>query len=410
MNPIRLLLNFAVPCAVLTGAWLAVPVLASLPLSLAGLRNYGAWGLLALATIIALSFRRGRIVFALLTLAAATAAFTFYSLLPPDAATTSSWRVVYTALCLFVPVNLALLCVSQERGAFNVHGLRRIAVIAAQAVLTAWLARSASEAVSARLYAPWFDASLLNTPVPPIGVAAFMLAGVACCACWLLRRAPLDLAFAGAIAAVALALHRVGTPYAFAAFIGAAALLFMIALLQDTFRMAFRDELTGLPSRRDLNEQLMGLGKRYVIAMLDVDHFKKFNDTHGHDVGDQVLKMVAAKMAAVGGGGRAFRYGGEEFTVLFSGRDIEYVLPHLETLRREVEQHSLALRAPDRPETEKDGRQQRGKPRGGKAVAVTISIGVAARSDKAPTPEEVLKAADKALYRAKHGGRNQVSI
>ena len=92
-----------------------------------------------------------------------------------------------------------------------------------------------------------------------------------------------------------------------------------IAVLQDTFRMAFRDELTGIPSRRALNERLAALGNRYTIAMLDVDHFKNFNDTYGHDLGDQVLKMVAAHIAGVGGGGKAFRYGGEEFTVLFPG-------------------------------------------------------------------------------------------
>ena len=57
--------------------------------------------------------------------------------------------------------------------------------------------------------------------------------------------------------------------------------------------MAFRDELTGLPGRRALNERLQRLPRQYVLAMTDVDHFKKFNDTHGHDVGDEVLKLVA---------------------------------------------------------------------------------------------------------------------
>ena len=173
--------------------------------------------------------------------------------------------------------------------------------------------------------------------------------------------------------------------------------------------MAFRDELTGLPSRRDLNERMMGLGRQYVIAMLDVDHFKKFNDSYGHDVGDQVLKMVAAKMAGVGGGGHAFRYGGEEFTVLFAGRDIEHALPHLEAVRGAIEHHQLALRSLDRPAKAKTGRRQRGASRAAQSVSVTISIGVAASNDKLATPEDVLKAADKALYRAKRGGRNQVS-
>jgi len=76
------------------------------------------------------------------------------------------------------------------------------------------------------------------------------------------------------------------------------------------------------------------MGRRYVIAMLDVDHFKSFNDTYGHDVGDQVLKMVAAKINGVKGGGKPFRYGGEEFTVIFPRRRLAEAIPHLEEVRK----------------------------------------------------------------------------
>ena len=160
--------------------------------------------------------------------------------------------------------------------------------------------------------------------------------------------------------AFAIALHLIGEPNAFAVFTAAAALIFTIALVQDTFRMAFRDELTGLPSRRDLNERMMGLGRRYTIAMCDVDHFKKFNDTHGHDLGDQVLKIVAAKLGAVSGGGTAYRYGGEEFTVLFPGKDIEHATPHLEALREAIEAYKIALRAPNRPDKAEPATRRRG--------------------------------------------------
>jgi len=75
-----------------------------------------------------------------------------------------------------------------------------------------------------------------------------------------------------------------------------------------------------LPSRRALIERLPSLGRRYTVAMVDVDHFKNFNDTYGHDAGDQVLRMVASRLGEVSGGGTAFRYGGEEFTILFPGK------------------------------------------------------------------------------------------
>jgi diguanylate cyclase (GGDEF)-like protein len=189
----------------------------------------------------------------------------------------------------------------------------------------------------------------------------------------------------------------------------AAELMLAIAVLQDTFRMAFRDELTGVPSRRALNEQLAALGSRYAIAMVDVDHFKKFNDTFGHDIGDQVLKMVAARIARVGGGGKAFRYGGEEFTVLFPGQDTEDAIPHLETLREEIESYGMALRGTDRPARTKGAKRQRGGWRGKNAVSVTVSIGVAERNERSGTPRAVIQAADRALYRAKEKGRNRLS-
>src|SRR4029077_7824091 len=81
---------------------------------------------------------------------------------------------------------------------------------------------------------------------------------------------------------------------------------------------AFVDALTGLPNRRALDEALARLSGDYALAMVDVDHFKQFNDTHGHDAGDRVLRSVAQQLRATRGG-QAFRYGGEEFCLLFTG-------------------------------------------------------------------------------------------
>ena len=226
MNPSRILLHLALPCAVLAGAWLLIPSIAAWPLALAGLRLYGAWGLLALAAVIALSFRRGRIVFALLTLAAALAA---HGWLLANGLGYAPARAVHLMLGLCVPLNLALLCAMRERGTFNLHGLRRIGVLAIEAALTAWLAYGAGHTLLAQLYAPLFDPALFATPLPHTVLVACMLAIAICLGCWMVRRSPLDLAFAGATAAVALALHRTSVANAFAAFVAAGGLLFIIA-------------------------------------------------------------------------------------------------------------------------------------------------------------------------------------
>ena len=183
-------------------------------------------------------------------------------------------------------------------------------------------------------------------------------------------------------------------------------LILLAAVVHEAYQMAFRDELTGLPGRRALNERLQRMGRSYVIAMADVDHFKKFNDSHGHDVGDQVLRVVASQLCKIGGGGKAYRYGGEEFTLVFPGKTLEECLPHLELIRQSIETYSIQLRdKQQRPQSDKQGRAKRA---GSAAthVSVTISMGVAERGLEQRNPEEVLKAADQALYNAKGAGRN----
>jgi GGDEF domain-containing protein len=245
--------------------------------------------------------------------------------------------------------------------------------------------------------------------IPPLGIAVAGVAILTTMISALITRSAISAGLAGAIAAFVVAARIPGASVTFSIFTAAAELMVTIAVLQDTFRMAFRDELTGIPSRRALNERLTGLGNRYTIAMIDVDHFKKFNDTYGHELGDQVLKMVAAHIADVSGGGKAFRYGGEEFTVLFPGKDVPQATPHLEALRREIESYRLALRASDRPKKGKGGKRQKGGWRGKDGVSVTVSIGVAERNERLTTTQSVIEAADRALYRAKEKGRNQLS-
>jgi diguanylate cyclase (GGDEF)-like protein len=283
-------------------------------------------------------------------------------------------------------------------------------VIALEAALAAWLALPGSHAAREWLYAPIISGGLATaTPVPQLGVAAMMVSLVITALASWRSRSAIDVALAGAAAAFAFAAHGVTTLHAFDAFIAAGSLILAIGVLQDTFRMAFRDELTGLRSRRALNEQLAGLGRRYTIAMLDVDHFKNLNDTHGHDVGDQVLKLVASRLARTTGGARAYRFGGEEFTLVFPGAGVSDALPHLEALREDIAAYKMEMRRTRRAAKGKRPKERDGASKSDPSISVTISIGVAESGGRLDTPEAVVQAADKALYRAKDKGRNRVS-
>ena len=395
------------PAVVIATTWLLVPIFSELPASLAGIRIYGVHFVLALGLVVSLAFRRGRVVMALLTLATA---YVCYELLLQKGIAGFEARTVFVALTVFVPFNFAAFSLIVERGTFNVHGAQRAAVIILEAAFTGWVVLANKTEVTVWAYAPLYDTDLFAwSPIPQVGLAVIALSVATCLTVWHIKHSPLDLGLAVAGIAFGIGMNGIATANVLPAFIMAAGLMLIVTVLQMTYHMAFRDELTGLPSRRDLNESMMKLGRRYTIAMLDVDHFKNFNDTYGHDLGDQVLKIVARKIAAAGGGGKPFRYGGEEFTVLFPGKDIDQAIPHLEELRKAIADYKMALRATDRPSQPKSANRKRGAFRAAKSISVTISIGVAERREKLATPDSVVKAADKALYRAKKMGRNQVS-
>jgi GGDEF domain-containing protein len=196
-----------------------------------------------------------------------------------------------------------------------------------------------------------------------------------------------------------------------------------VSIVETSYLLAYHDELTTLPSRRAFHEALHRLEAPYSIAMVDIDHFKKCNDTYGHDTGDQVLRLVAARLARVTGGGQAYRCGGEEFAVVFPGKGTQEVLEHLEQLRTSIEASSFRLRGWDRRRGERgperrnvragissQGRLIRELARSGepKQISVTASMGVASSGLESSSADDVIKAADKALYRAKEAGRNRI--
>jgi len=210
-----------------------------------------------------------------------------------------------------------------------------------------------------------------------------------------------------ALIASLLAAAKQGSQPAVIVYLSTAGLVLVLTTIEASFSMAYLDELTGLPGRRSLNENLLNLGKQYTIVMIDVDHFKRFNDTHGHKVGDQVLRLIAARLGKMPGGAKTFRYGGEEFTAIFAGKDADEAREHIEAFRQAVESNPFVIRAKDR---RGGNSKKRGKSNtvGRNRVKVTVSIGLAAPKKDLTDPEEILKAADKALYKAKKNGRNRV--
>jgi diguanylate cyclase (GGDEF)-like protein len=179
-----------------------------------------------------------------------------------------------------------------------------------------------------------------------------------------------------------------------------------LALYYLYWQRVYLDELTGIPNRRALDEKLAHLDGAYSLAMVDIDHFKRFNDDYGHDQGDDVLRLVGGHFAE-GSGGRAYRYGGEEFCVLFEGLDSEQAAQEADALRAALERRRFHIRLP-KTLRKGDGPKQRGHSVATAQVKVTVSVGVAQKDKKHPEVNQVMKLADQGLYKAKAAGRNNV--
>lgn len=360
-----------------------------------------AFFILTAALVLSIQFNRRRMFFALLTLLLA------YGALLSSAGNSDglSRQILIGSLCLFLPLNLICMHSLTERGVFTRYGVWPFGLLAVEILFVAVLLGSNAQGVAAALFVkfiqwPALQASGISQP----GLLLFAIGFL-----WLndrlIRRHSAELAaFFFSLVAAAVMLHS-NQPATIAAFAAAAGLAFGVAIILESWSMAYMDELTGLPGRRALEEHLRQLGGRYVIAMLDVDYFKHFNDTYGHDVGDQVLRLVASRLQQCAGG-KAFRYGGEEFSLLYPGKNLRELAAALEVLRTEIETSGFNPRRGERRSLT-DAREQ---PDSDTPLQVTVSIGAAESGTTRGDPWMVLKTADQALYAAKRAGRNRVCM
>ena len=322
-------------------------------------------------------------------------------------------NMVKLAAVILLPLNFSIFAVLKERGVMTFDGLLKVGMVAAQPFGVLWIAQGNGPIGGAPL--GWNGEFGVGAGLPWIAQFSFAIGALTLLPLVFSRRSKIEQGLLWALVAMFLGVNQLEVGSSGPAldglffYSGTAGVVLVLAVLEHGYDIAYRDELTGLPGRRAFTNVMGQLEGTYAIAMCDVDHFKRFNDTYGHDVGDQVLRMVAAKLSHVGGGGRAFRYGGEEFLVVFRGRSAREAEPFVESLRRSMADAGFVLRGPDRPA---------GKPRlalethqtSAPRVNISISIGLAERSKRHSTPELVLDAADATLYRAKEAGRNCLKL
>jgi diguanylate cyclase (GGDEF)-like protein len=392
-------------------------------------------GVFAAGLALAWRFNSSRILFSLLVLLLAHRAVDFFS---AGQVHTGPGRMAVALAALMIPLNFIVFAAMRERGLVVAGIAPRFGLLFLESVVFAVMCRPENSSIDPHRAAFAIPLWILLSFVAAIALFVWR---------YFQTRKPIEPGFVWSVAAVFLWLQFAPVGKASDAYVATAALILAASMIETSYVLAYHDELTGIRGRRAFNESLLSLDQQYAIAIVDIDHFKNFNDTYGHDVGDQVLCMVASRLSQVAGDGQAFRCGGEEFAIVFRNTSAQEAFEHLDGLRQVIEKSTFQLRGADRralrsAETASDrraGQTDRRKSKRKKAAAasarqknteqgnlfpqslqppspspdrlsVTVSIGVAEPSTRYRQPEQVIQAADQALYRAKNKGRNRVEL
>ena len=369
------------------------------------------------AALLAWRFHSTRILFSVVVLLLGHRAMEFFA--QGRVISAGPGRVAFEAVALLIPLNFILLTFFPERGTEERTLGWFLALLFFESVFVAAVSRP-DQPVPGFLH--WSLIPSYRSPVPQPALLVFVGALSLLLVRLFQQHRATDSGMFWSLIAAWLGFQAGGAGKTGSAYFGTAALILASSIIENSYSLAYQDELTGLASRRAFNDALLRLKPPYAIAAVDIDHFKSINDNFGHDTGDQVLRMVASRLARVSGGGEAFRVGGEEFTVLFPDRTAQEVIDHLELLRMNIESSSFRVRTGEerrkapresdrrttgQRKTKKRPAQGVGVPPG--AVSMTVSIGIA-ESQPRLRREEVIQQADQALYRAKQGGRNRIEI
>ncbi|WP_455757211.1 diguanylate cyclase domain-containing protein [Sulfurimonas sp.] len=356
---------------------------ANIPKIIFSLVPYIFYAISALIFWVSWHFNRNRFIFIIIPLVLMQVGFKYLGV---DKAT-----LLYIFTSIVFPLHLLIFLVLKERGLFSIWGIMKILFFVFEIAIVLYF-----------IYFPhaiikeFIDIKIFASSMYPLKDISVVIGIAVVFVLTMLVMFNRYLVYNSSFLIIAISfysgLYFLKTPHANEISLLAISVVIFALLIRESYRLAFYDELTELPGRRALVEDMAKLGMKYSFAMIDIDFFKKFNDTYGHDTGDDVLKMVATKLSEVTGGGKAYRYGGEEFVILFPSVERDQAFVHTDLVRDIVSKSAFVVR----------------NKKGSKKIFVNISAGLVQNSSKDKDPFATMKRADNALYKAKKAGRNQV--
>jgi len=356
---------------------------------------FTVWLLLVVNAALSIGFKKSRFFFVIVILIINHWFQTHY----PGA------KAIQPLLLILLPFNIFIFAALSERGITSTSGKASLGWLFFQ--LLAILGYLEQHQVNLTSNSPPLIPFLPNPIWPWLLVAFYLITLTA--VNWIKLSRSYG-AMVGILLAIYSGLMLTGAPLTWPIFSAAAALIILAFIVEDIYRLAFMDELTGLYSRRCFNLDLMRLSGNYTIAMIDIDHFKKINDTYGHDVGDQVLRYITSFMHRTPRRVKAYRYGGEEFAMVFYNVSKSEAVPYLEDLRKTMAKRPFIVRSQERPHQKPQSASLRPGLSSSTRINITVSIGAADNSRRNSQPHDVVVSADKALYQADKNGRNRTFI
>jgi len=346
-------------------------------------------------------FRRSRVAAVLLGL------FMMDLLLrPPSSALQTGVGSVWDASGVLFLFLMPIVATMKDRGVPSPRGLTQVAIVLGGLAggLLFWAVRPNFLSWTWQPLLPWdLSRSGMSDAVVVVGLFALLLTGGLA----LGRGHRLDKGFFWIAVVLGLALRGGPESMESTVYLTMAGLMLIVNVIEKSYAFSALDDVTGLPTRRALRQEIKNAGDTYALAFVGVDHYNELYDRYGRDTSDRVVKKIAMHLGKTSVTGKTFRSGDQEFAIVYKGRGRNDVLGDLEMLRADIEDFRFSLR----PKTHGNG-----APGATNYPAVrwslTVSVGVADRGEKRGLSARygaIARAARGALHRGQKAGGNIVS-
>ena len=352
--------------------------------------------------LVGLFFKRMWLMLVILVLALADRALFF--LAANTAVNMEGGRLIYQAISFLLPFNLCVFAFMKRKGDMTWQSIWFMGGILIQGCAVAFFYKYQSLGYGAFLeYTPTRWGLLQGIPLSQLALFAFGIAFAYYLFLYIRTRGVIERSFCWALISIfyALGLSRIGPVSSI--YFSTAGLIFVISVIENIYVEGFQDELTDLPTGKNMLGILSRQDRGYTVALIEVDHFQRIKDNHGRRVSKQVLRAIGTKLTSVTGGGKPFRYGSEMFAVAFPGMFLSDTLRHMEELRQTIKKPGQIITGQNGPRK----KLKRVEVLANK-VQVTVSIGIAERKDLDMSPHQAVKNAEKALITARNEGRDRM--